>query len=80
MSKNELDASDVFLMTLMLDSYMEPTRVGSDRVHAPYVHSRVHLTTTHTHAGKVYTVSTNGPRYHELTYSVFYKLIIISRT
>ena len=28
-----LDASDVFLMTFMIpqDSYMEPTRVGSDK-------------------------------------------------
>ena len=31
-----LDASDVFLMTFMIlqDSYMEPTRVGSDIVDA----------------------------------------------
>ena len=29
-----LDASDVFLMTFMIlqDSYMEPTRVGSDMI------------------------------------------------
>ena len=29
-----LDASDVFLMTFMIhqDSYMEPTRVGSDQL------------------------------------------------
>ena len=32
-----LDVSDVFLMTFMilLDSYMEPTRVGSDLFHVP---------------------------------------------
>ena len=32
-----LDVSDVFLMTLLQDSYMEPTRLGSDMYSSEYV-------------------------------------------
>ena len=75
-----LDASDVFLMTFMIlqDSYMEPTRVGSDHAYVslspPYTYTLLFKAGSDTYARCEHSYSYNT---HQVAYLDFHTCVCV---